>query len=198
MPDIHAYDATNARRRILMMHVYDAVGTVRRILAGYAYDASGTLRKVFPGTIARTIGIATSVNTAFARPRKRYLTLGLGTSANTALALTATQRLFVNYPSDVDSGGIGPLSQGNTDWVQVGAPTILHGSGTYTYAWSWVQADPQIEISATNVQRPSFRGVSIQDGFPRTALARVIVTDTVTGQTDMDGVDITCTWEQSL
>jgi hypothetical protein len=180
--------------RIEQIHVNNSIGTRKKILGIYAYNENGERQHVFPGFREVTYTHATSTNTAFARPKKQFKTTGMATSTNTAFARTLTQLLGVNYPNSVNSTGSGFAVSGPTSNTQVGAPTIVGGSGSYNYLWEYVSGDTTIGITSTSVQRPSFGCPSVNQNNPRSAVWRVTVTDTVSGEVAQDTVTINCTW----
>lgn len=101
---------------------------------------------------------------------------------------------FVNYAATVVSVGQGFAGSGNTASTQIAAPSYTNGLGSYLYAWTKLSGSANVNISATNVERPSFSGTGIVDGVPEEALYEVIVTDTTTGKTWSDQVTAICIW----
>lgn len=102
---------------------------------------------------------------------------------------------FVDYESWVISRGSGAAASGDTAFTQVAAPTYTNGHGSYTYVWTKLSGPGNLEISATNVERPSFRatGVSADPPFPE-GQYQVEVTDIVTAKKHIDIVNVLCIW----
>jgi hypothetical protein len=108
----------------------------------------------------------------------------------------ATPGLGVDYPATVASNGSGSGTSGTTVAAQVGAPTITNGSGSYSYSWVRQSGSTAVNISATNVERPTFNATA-SDGSPEVATWRCTVSDLILGTSAYDDVVVTCTWTQS-
>ena len=88
--------------------------------------------------------------------------------------------LTVNYPSAATASFFGPDYCGYVD-VQVDAPTISGGTGTYTYSWQRISGS-WFSISSTTVQRPIWSYTLCNDSL--TEIWRVTVTSGSTSKTD--------------
>lgn len=109
-----------------------------------------------------------------------------------ALLGSAGPSLEVDYPATVSTSGGGFSTCGTTTPTQVGAPTILNGSGTYTYLWEHLSGDT-FSLNSTTVQRPQFSTFAC-DGVIEQGVYQVTVTDTVTGDVATDTVTIDGSW----
>ena len=94
--------------------------------------------------------------------------------------LRGKSSLTVNYPSAATASFFGPDYCGYVD-VQVDAPTISGGTGTYTYSWQRISGS-WFSISSTTVQRPVWSYTLCNDSL--TEIWRVTVTSGSTSKTD--------------
>jgi hypothetical protein len=101
---------------------------------------------------------------------------------------------FVDYESNVVTQGSGFAASGDTTSAQIAAPSYTNGLGSYTYAWTKLSGSANIDISATNVERPAFSGTGILDETPENATYEVVVTDVTTGKTASDQVTVIAIW----
>jgi hypothetical protein len=94
--------------------------------------------------------------------------------------LRGKSSLAVNYPASASGVFSGFDYCGYAD-VQVDAPTISGGNGTYSYSWQRISGS-QFSISSSTVQRPIWSVTLCNDGV--TEVWRVTVTSGSTSVTD--------------
>ena len=69
--------------------------------------------------------------------------------------LRGKSSLTVDYPAAADAAYYSYDYCGYVD-VQVGAPTILGGNGTYSYSWARISSDQGFTLNSGTAQRPVF------------------------------------------
>jgi hypothetical protein len=95
--------------------------------------------------------------------------------------LRGKSSLTVNYPAAATGAFYGSDYCGIAD-VQVDAPSISGGNGTYSYSWQRISASAGISINSTTIQRPIWSIYLCSDAASETW--RVTVTSGSTSVTD--------------
>jgi hypothetical protein len=95
--------------------------------------------------------------------------------------LRGKSSLTVNYPDSATGSFFGSDYCGSAD-VQVDAPSISGGNGTYSYSWQRISASAGIAINSSTVQRPIWSTYICNDAASETW--RVTVTSGSTSVTD--------------